>query len=355
MNNDAFQKLVKERATEKSSKEIAREAVEQEFQQHKRKRKRRRGAGGSSDEDGDDDDSDVDDDRKQKKDEKKKEEQQQEDHSKQGVGKKEKTASKYRDRAKERREGDNTDYQDSQRLLAGVAAAAEDGEDDDVETISKFLGGDEAYTHLVKGLDVTLAKQSVRKQNASTQPRKAGDVSDYEKRPYFAENKNDAKELVVTDIQLVSELGREMLDYLCTYHASTRDSSKAVAVTPAGLVVQRSTLTFSLQANPGEFVRSWEVPREQTYATASDGTAYTKASPLPSSLLDRIESTLTRQMSLAREETKVAGSLTCGTTGACGEEDSEDDIFGNVGDYVPSHEPTGDSSAVINEFSPVHD
>jgi hypothetical protein len=351
MNNDAFQKLVRERATEKSSKEIARDAVEQEFQQNNKrngKRKRRRGAGGSSDED--DDDSDMEDDPKQKKDEKQKEQKQQQDQSKQGAGKKEKVVSKYRDRAKERREGDNADYQDSQRLLAGVAAAAEEGEDDDLETISKFLGGDEAYTHLVKGLDVTLAKQSVRKQNASIsmQPRKAGNVSDSVKRPYFAENKTDAKELIGTDLQLESELGREMMDYLCNYHASTRDSSKAVAVTPAGLVVQRSTLTFSLQANPGEFVRSWEVPREQTYATASDGTAYTKASPLSIGLLDRIENALARQMSLASEQTKLAGPLARATTDARGEEDSEDDIFGSVGDYVPSHEPDGDSGAVIN-------
>jgi hypothetical protein len=352
MNNDAFQKLVRERATEKSSKEIAREAVEQEFRQHKRKRKRRRGAGGSSDEDDeDDDDSDVDDDQKQKKDEKQKQKElkeQEKEQSKKGAGKKEKALSKYRDRAKERREGDNADYQDSQRLLAGVAAAAEDGEEDDLETISKFLGGDEAHTHLVKGLDLTLAKQSGREQNASVQPRKAGDVSDSVKPPYFAESQTDAKVLIGTDLQLVSELGREMLDYLCNYHASTRDSYKAVAVTPAGLVVQRSTLTFSLQANLGEFVRSWEVPREQTYATASDGTAYTKASPLPSGLLDRIEKTLTRQMSLAREQTKIAEALTPGTADTHGEDDSEDDIFGNVGDYVPSHEPTGDSGAGIN-------
>jgi hypothetical protein len=354
MNNDAFQKLVRERAIEKSSKEIAREAVEQEFRQHKRKRKRRRGAGGSSDEDDDDGDSDVDDDQKQKKEEKQKQkelkeqQQQQQEQSKKGAGKKEKAVSKYRDRAKERREGDNADYQDSQRLLAGVAAAAEDGEDDDLETISKFLGGDEAHTHLVKGLDVTLAKQSGRKQNTSMQPRRAGDVSDSVKAPYFAENKTDAKKLIATDPQLVSELGREMLDYLCNYHASTRDSSKTVAITPAGLVVQRSTLTFSLQANLGDFVRSWEVPREQTYATTSDGAAYTKASPLPSSLLDRIENTLTKQMSLAREKTKLVEALTRVATDAGGEDDSEDDIFGNVGDYVPSHEPTVDSGAGIN-------
>jgi hypothetical protein len=53
-------------------------------------------------------------------------------------------------------------------------------------------------------------------------------------------------------------------------------------------------------------------------------------------------------MPLAREQTNVVGSLTCGTTDAPGEEDSEDDIFGDVGDYVPSHEPNGDTGAVIN-------
>jgi hypothetical protein len=60
-------------------------------------------------------------------------------------------------------------------------------------------------------------------------------------------------------------------------------------------------------------------------------------------------------MSLAREQTKVTGPLTRDTVDARGEDDSEDDIFGNVGDYVPSHEPNGDSGAVINEFSLVHD
>jgi hypothetical protein len=112
--------------------------------------------------------------------------------------------------------------------------------------------------------------------------------------------------------------------------------------------VQRSTLTFSLQANPGEFVRSWEVPREQTYAIESDGKAYTKVSPLPSGLLDRIENSLTRQVSLVREQAHFTGPLTRGIADACGEDDTEDDIFGNVGDYVPSHEPNGDSGAIIN-------
>jgi hypothetical protein len=66
MNNDAFKSLC-ENVPPKSSKEIAREAVEQEFRQHKTQAETSSRCGGSSDEDDDDDDSDVDDDQKQKK------------------------------------------------------------------------------------------------------------------------------------------------------------------------------------------------------------------------------------------------------------------------------------------------
>lgn len=385
MNNDAFQKLVRERASEKSSKEIAREAVEEEFQQHSKsqrnrgsKRKKKGGGGGSSDED---DDSDVDDDRKRKKDEKQ-QKQEQDKQSKQGAGKKEKVASKYRDRAKERREGNNTDYQDSQRLLSSVAAAAQDAQDDDnndnLETISKFLGGDEAYTHLVKGLDVTLAKRSVKKDtttarptgySTSIQPRETGDVNATDS-AHFAESQTDAKELIDTDLVLVSELGRDMLDYLRNFHASmsTRSLSKdaavavALTVTPAGLVAQRSTLTFSLRANLGEFARSWEIPKEQTYGTTSDGRAYTKASPLARGLLDRIEHTLSKRKQkrtmLAPPEQKTKISEPSTTTRAAtsinaseceqDENSEDDDIFGNVGDYVPTDEPNDNNGVVAN-------
>jgi ribosome assembly protein YihI (activator of Der GTPase) len=50
MDNEAFRALVEERAKPKSTKEIAREAVEEEFRTRKQKRKRG-GAGGSSSED----------------------------------------------------------------------------------------------------------------------------------------------------------------------------------------------------------------------------------------------------------------------------------------------------------------
>lgn len=52
---------------------------------------------------------------------------------------------KYRDRAKEMREGSNVDYQDNEISFESM----------DMET-SKFLGGDIQHTHMVKGLDYIL-------------------------------------------------------------------------------------------------------------------------------------------------------------------------------------------------------
>lgn len=90
-------------------------------------------------------------------------------------------ADKYRDRARERRDGDNPDYQAMDAVGAGAAAAAAAGSAyravaPDVKSgidaaerrrqmiqESKFLGGDMEHTHLVKGLDYALL-QKVRSE-----------------------------------------------------------------------------------------------------------------------------------------------------------------------------------------------
>jgi hypothetical protein len=65
----------------------------------------------------------------------------------------------------------------------------------------------------------------------------SGRCPDLVKLPYFAENKTDAKALIGTDLQLSPNWTRNA-GLPCNYHASTSDSSKAVAITVAGLVVQ---------------------------------------------------------------------------------------------------------------------
>ncbi|KAJ2834478.1 hypothetical protein GGI24_000381 [Coemansia furcata] len=67
----------------------------------------------------------------------------------------ESTAKAYRDRAAERREGGAGDYAESEQLLSHL-----DNDDKKAEyEQSKYLGGDVAHTHLVKGLDFLLLEK----------------------------------------------------------------------------------------------------------------------------------------------------------------------------------------------------
>lgn len=63
-----------------------------------------------------------------------------------------------RDRAKERREGTNADFDDAAAALASHGLAPAALQHLSIEQ-SKFLGGDIAHTHLVKGLDYALLHQ----------------------------------------------------------------------------------------------------------------------------------------------------------------------------------------------------
>jgi hypothetical protein len=67
------------------------------------------------------------------------------------------TGNKYRDRAAERRQGVNPDYVDAEKLLASIRGTPLNQE------ATKFLGGDVAHTHLVKGLDVSLMEQEKKR------------------------------------------------------------------------------------------------------------------------------------------------------------------------------------------------
>jgi hypothetical protein len=154
MDNAAFTALVRGRAQGKTSKVIAREAVEEEFR--RRKKKRRRGDGEdylSSEEEG----ADGDDNRKSKS--------QRFDTKNDwdisgngGVGGTEGTEegeSKYRDRAKERRDGKHQQQQLQSNFPPTRRTNGEDGEDgDDPDGI--------VPSNAKKGLDLELVRQMKR-------------------------------------------------------------------------------------------------------------------------------------------------------------------------------------------------
>ena len=404
MDNEAFRALVAERSKPKSTKEIAREAVEQEFRDKRSRaggKKRRRGAGGgggggsSSDEDGggrgaaaNEDDSDDDDfDRRNRDDGRGGEDDgganDDDGNEKEPKWKRERRAKKrakeeaegkvrYRDRAKERREGrTNADYAGIEEAVAAAgasasgAAGASGGADDGVAVLggaeadmTKYLGGDESRTHLVRGLDWALA-QKVRREEMGIagggsndhNVEEAGGVglggdsdanlerilqssraekSDGEALRRAIQNlssassdRNDPQDVlaILNRLQNTAQTtpGRDMATFLMnkTNRSSKMETTKKkkLITTNAGRTLQRTKLQFSLRCHPGDVLRSWEVPREEVSSVVEHERRRQKGSNVPfgekltpfdHNFLARIKAALVPSMSSPSSDKKIS-------------------------------------------------
>ncbi len=122
-------------------------------------------------------------------------------------------AEKYRDRAKERREGQNPDYQveDPLSVASGYRAVAPDLKSgmDAAERRrqmiqeSKFLGGDMEHTHLVKGLDYALL-QKVRSEIQMKEMEQEEELEQLVNKPQKEKKKEE------NEIQFKTRLGRNI-------------------------------------------------------------------------------------------------------------------------------------------------
>jgi len=123
-------------------------------------------------------------------------------------------AERYRDRARERRDGQNPDYQveDPLSVASGYRAVAPDVKSgmDAAERRkqmiqeSKFLGGDMEHTHLVKGLDYALL-QKVRSEIQMKELEQEEELELLAAKPPPKEKKKEE-----TEIQFKTRLGRNV-------------------------------------------------------------------------------------------------------------------------------------------------
>ncbi len=385
MNNDFFRRLVNgdESSSKndgskgkgsKTTKEIAREVVEQEFKERKRKRGR--------DEDYlSDDDDDYDDDRGDSRKQDKKREKEEADAMAEAeeIAKEKKNKNKkpkYRNRAKERRDGKfNVDYQDSTGMVNHLD-----------EEMSKYLGGDEAHTHLVKGLDKTLADKVRREamgqreeptiatapteddldldqimEEASSAKAREAHKAKLDKVP------KGIKELVPKNS---TALSRGMLSYLKKLERQQRQSpGKGIlsiddhtgTISQAGDTLSRTTFKFSLDANVRDRFKSWELPEETLISSIqheermhSRSTTKT-CTPLDRHLIEKIKAVFSGLKKKENNKNPKNSGLKLEKQGSYVEvkkvinqdpirngsdkktilEDSDDDIFGDIGDYIP--------------------
>lgn len=412
MNNQAFRKLVYQHTNKpsshpttpgdsihpKSNKEIARDAVQQEFNEIK---KRKLNDGVEFDGDFDISDDDDDDDTNNKNDKNgdgdgnddeskhlKKDQQKRGRQSKKNKGDDENDAknnlSKYRDRAKERREQLNLDYEAADKIsLPNDKTAVID------DDMTKFLGGDEQFTHLVKGLDRTLADKVRREDMTNTRrSNNEGQSSILPRAEITMSRKEDINHIdldqIMEDAQALKAQKEIKLKKLKRHENEATSSSSLLATTMANYLqkmkanqspnaststsahimnpslqtplstsaqtLHRSTLTFSLHANRQNLQQyGWELPctsivgRNRTYVDNTTNIKTVSCTPVDSNLICKIKSILVainnkkkknsdevKEKNKKRENKEVTKIKL-----KAQENDSDDDIYGDIGDYVP--------------------
>lgn len=385
MNNEAFKDLVQKQRLGPSTKEIARRAVEEEESRKQKKRRRRGGRGGpyesSSDEDDDDDPA------KQQRNMKKIKDGEQsttgdhndvDDHKQQ----KEELASRYRDRAKERREG-----KDTQIVAVG-------DKKDDVDPYEFLI-----VPHNKKGLDLSLVRMerqglakagsgtatespsAVQRQNVSLPDdetpivKELPDIVEAERtlRDSVAYSSPNIPASNMSQNRSVLEYIRGLLDWTVDWnHTSKLD---AVTCGTAGRTLQHTNYSMAIDGHPSDKARAWEVPRQVTRSGVSasgvgNNTRYFDASPVlitcdllsqvdrvfqgrrrilnamkksTTSVMQHVEPIATKGHNNARGDKHV--SCPQGRKGEIadpggdrinGDDDDDDDIFGGgIGEYVP--------------------
>ncbi|KAJ3141445.1 hypothetical protein HK100_006662 [Physocladia obscura] len=157
----------------------------------------------------------------------------------------------FRDRARERRQGINPDYKDSDDILARLSATeqAEKNETDSAEIKSalyqqsKYLGGDLTHTHLVKGLDFALLKKVRSELKDSNQEEK-------ETEAYLDRIENSTLSSSSTAIE----------NSTTTSSATTFNSSLAEQICLVALSANKKSLTRTNELfQPGRMAFCWDL------------------------------------------------------------------------------------------------
>ena len=303
MNNNAFKDLVRSYGGKnygKSSKEIARKAVEEEFRKKKRKH-----ADYSSDED--------DDNRQSSYNKVGKGHQQEEikkrDHDDAKAIQKD-LSSRYRDRAKERREGKvaNTDEDTDQKNDAGSGVS------------NDFL----IVPHNIKGLDLALARKErdalqSRSSGESRQSTTAANAGDTDEGDFERTNKirdqvptlNQANQIL--QAYLLTEYGKTANDGNYDDYSSPITISNGIAEYLSEIVnwktldistwegepvsgaaarnsLQHTNFSLAIDGNPSDSTRAWEIPRQYTLSRGNASGGVASSPPLlPIDLINKID------------------------------------------------------------------
>ncbi|XP_067134833.1 protein Red isoform X1 [Centruroides vittatus] len=234
---------------------------------------------------------------------------------------------KYRDRARERREGANPDYQNEDPITstAGYRAVAPDAKSglDAAERRrqmiqeSKFLGGDMEHTHLVKGLDYALL-QKVRSEITS----KEKEEEELERVLLKHQDKEEEEEIMFR-----TKMGRNI--YRCLFKSKHPEKNELFLPSRMAYIIDLED-DYTESDIPTTLIRSKaDCPsfESQTTLTTND---------IVINKLTQILSYLRQGLANKRAKKKDKGKMKEEEKGKS--KPADDSIYGEIGDYVPSTE-----------------
>jgi len=238
-------------------------------------------------------------------------------------------AKKYRDRAGERRDGANPDYQaeDPLSTASGYRAVAPDLKSgmDAAERRrqmiqeSKFLGGDMEHTHLVKGLDYAL----LQKVRSEIQAKEQEQEEEMEKLVKTKKEKKDDEE----EMQFKTKMGRNVYRALF----KSRPSEKNELFAPG-----RMAYVIDLEDELAESDIPTTLIRSRADVPSLEATATLTTNDIVINKLAQILSYLRqggRHSKKSRKKDKGRGG---GDIRGVSKGMVDESIYGDIGDYVPS-------------------
>eukprot|EP00794_Sanderia_malayensis_P007376 gene7376-8196_t len=231
-------------------------------------------------------------------------------------------AEKYRDRARERRDGLNPDYQHldaastsktaEYRAVAPTADATHNAAEQRRLAIqeSKFLGGDMEHTHLVKGLDFALLQKVRSEQTDST-------TDEVEK-----EVVKDKKEPVKDEIQFKSVEGRKIHNIVFNSRVPERND----LFTPG-----RMAYVFDIEDEYGESDIPTISIRSKADCPVLENQSTVTTNDIVVNKLTQILSYLRQGVRTSKKHKKKDKDAFKGRKVA-----AEESIYGKIGDYKPA-------------------
>ncbi|XP_067014971.1 protein Red [Anabrus simplex] len=234
-------------------------------------------------------------------------------------------AKKYRDRAGERREGANPDYQaeDPLSTASGYRAVAPDLKSgmDAAERRrqmiqeSKFLGGDMEHTHLVKGLDYAL----LQKVRSEIQAKEKEEKEELDKLVKTKKEKKDDEE----EMQFKTKLGRNV--YRVVFKMRAPEKNELFSPGRMAYVIDLDDELADSDI-PTTLIRSrLDVPSLETTATLTTN--------------DIVINKLAQILSYLRQggrHNRKSKKKDKARLDAKGGKLADESIYGEIGDYVPS-------------------